>query len=128
MLIALTILGWTLPPVRPEQRQLWGVVKAWPLPLPLSNLSAETLNSLSQDTASALMQQNLINTHLKNGIVLVNQRVDLLQEQLDLLGQTWHLGCVGSYTGLCFQHSVQQLLSGCKPIPTAGTLAEHKLV
>lgn len=47
------------------------------------------------------MQQNLINTHLKNGIVLVNQRVDILQEQLYLLGQTWHLGCVSSYTGLC---------------------------
>ena len=31
----------------------------------------------------------------------MNQRVDILQEQLDLLGQTWHLGCVSSYTGLC---------------------------
>lgn len=38
--------------------------------------------------------QNVINGHFKNGMALVNQRMNLLQEQLDLLGEVLSVGCV----------------------------------
>ena len=66
---------------------------------------AETLNGLSQATASAMTTQNVINGHFKNGMALVNQCMNLLQEQLDLLREVLSVGCVHSYTRVYYWYS-----------------------
>ncbi|MGE9640670.1 hypothetical protein ACQP3J_26810, partial [Escherichia coli] len=45
--------------------------------------SAETVNDIVEKTATTLTTLRSIDGHLKAGILTVNQRVDLLQEQVD---------------------------------------------
>lgn len=63
--------------------------------------TAATLNNLSSSVAEALDVQNTINGHLKGGIMILNQRVDLVQEQIDTLWQLAQLGCERKSSGLC---------------------------
>ena len=51
--------------------------------------------------ATAIQTQKTINQHLHSGIVMLNQRVDLLQEQVDILMDLAASGCLGHYSGLC---------------------------
>ena len=44
---------------------------------------AETVNEIVERTASTMTTLKSIDGHLKAGILTVNQRVDLLQEQVD---------------------------------------------
>ena len=50
--------------------------------------TAHTFNNLSPANAEALTAQENINTYLTMGILILNQRVDLLQEQVDMLTVT----------------------------------------
>ena len=54
---------------------------------------AAAVNNLSAGVAEALEVQGNINTQLKAGILLLNQRVDLVQEQVDVLMELSQLGC-----------------------------------
>ena len=58
-------------------------------------------NNLFADVAEALDVQGNINSQLKAGILLLNQRVDLVQEQVDVLMELAQLGCEWKYSGLC---------------------------
>ena len=59
------------------------------------------LNELSKNVATALDAQSTIGAQLKGGFVIVNQRIDLVQEQIDTLWQLAQLGCEMKYPGLC---------------------------
>ena len=63
--------------------------------------TAATLNNLSANVANALDLQTSINSQLKGGLMIVNQRIDLVQEQLDILWQLAQLGCEWKMPGLC---------------------------
>ncbi|XP_059240886.1 uncharacterized protein LOC132006842 [Mustela nigripes] len=63
--------------------------------------TASTLNNLTTGVAEALATQELINGHLQAGIMIVNQRVDLIQEQVDILQKLLTTGCIQSLSGLC---------------------------
>ena len=63
--------------------------------------TAETLNTLFTKTAEALTTQSSINAHLRGGIMILNQRVDLLQDQIDVLWRLAQLGCEWHSTALC---------------------------
>ncbi|XP_033616552.1 uncharacterized protein LOC117284967 [Fukomys damarensis] len=63
--------------------------------------TASTLNALSATVATGLDTQTLVNSHLKGGIMLVNQRVDLVQEQIDVIWQVAQTGCIWRGMGLC---------------------------
>ncbi|XP_052594111.1 uncharacterized protein LOC128110428 [Peromyscus californicus insignis] len=63
--------------------------------------TAQALNELSSNTAKALQSQNAINVHLHRGITLLNQRVDLLQEQIDIMEGVLTSACIAPMTGLC---------------------------
>jgi hypothetical protein len=63
--------------------------------------TAAAVNNLSAGVAEALEVQGNINTQLKAGILLLNQRVDLVQEQVDVLMELSQLGCEWKYSGLC---------------------------
>lgn len=63
--------------------------------------TAVTLNNLSSNVAHALDVQTGLNAQLKGGLMVVNQRIDLVQEQVDTLWQMAQLGCQWKYAGLC---------------------------
>ncbi|RWS22221.1 Retroviral envelope protein containing protein-like protein [Leptotrombidium deliense] len=63
--------------------------------------TAATLNDLSANTAKALSTQSQVNAHLKGGIMLLNQRVDLIQEQVDNLLKMQLLNCQRNLPGIC---------------------------
>ena len=63
--------------------------------------TAAAINNLSVGVAEALDIQDNINSQLKAGIMLLNQRVDLLQEQADIMMELVQLGCEWKYSGLC---------------------------
>ena len=53
---------------------------------------AVAVNNLSAGVAEALDVQGNINSQLKAGILLLNQRVDLVQEEVDVLMESAQLG------------------------------------
>ncbi|XP_035301772.1 uncharacterized protein LOC118238940 [Cricetulus griseus] len=63
--------------------------------------SAETVNDIVEKTATTLTTLRSIDGHLKAGILTVNQRVDLLQEQVDDLVTLTSIGCIHSFSSLC---------------------------
>ena len=63
--------------------------------------TAATLNNLSSNVAHALDTQAGLNAQLRGGLMVVNQRIDLVQEQIDILWQLAQLGCQWKYAGLC---------------------------
>ncbi|XP_044091581.1 uncharacterized protein LOC122897413 [Neovison vison] len=63
--------------------------------------TAATLNNVTGLVAEALATQDQINGHLHAGILIVNQRVDLVQEQVDILGSLLAIGCISNMPGLC---------------------------
>lgn len=63
--------------------------------------TAQTLNNLSANVALALDVQKGTNAQLKGGLMVTNQRIDLVQEQIDVLWQLAQLGCQWKYAGLC---------------------------
>ena len=88
--------------------------------------TAAAVNNLSAGVAEALDVQGNINSQLKAGILLLNQRVDLVQEQVDVLMELAQLGCEWKYPGLCvtsipfvnasraahLSHTISQYLTG----------------
>lgn len=59
------------------------------------------MNTLAEGTVAALQTQSQINAHLQAGILIVNQRVDLVQEQVDILGALLGLGCIAPFPAIC---------------------------
>ena len=55
--------------------------------------TAQTLNNLLANVAHALDVQKGINAQLKGDLMVFNQRIDLVQEQIDTLWQIAQLGC-----------------------------------
>ena len=63
--------------------------------------TVQTLNNLSALVAQALDAQTGLDSQLKGGLMVLNQRIDLVQEQIDVLWQLAQLGCEWKYLGLC---------------------------
>lgn len=63
--------------------------------------AADKINDLSSTVSVALDKQQTANTQIQGGLMLVNQRIDLVQEQLDVLWQLAQLGCERKMPGLC---------------------------
>ena len=63
--------------------------------------TTETVNQNVEKTAVALGIQEEFNMHLASGILLANQRIDLVQEQVEDLYHMIQLSCVSSLRGLC---------------------------
>lgn len=62
---------------------------------------ASTLNELSASVAAALDTQASVSSQLKGGLMVVNQRIDLVQEQLEMLWQLARLGSEWKFPSLC---------------------------
>ncbi|XP_059255016.1 uncharacterized protein LOC132017239 [Mustela nigripes] len=71
--------------------------------------TAEAVNTLAEGMAAALQTQTQINAHLQAGILIVNQRVDSVQEQVDILGALLGLGCIAPFPAICVQNVSREL-------------------
>ncbi|ERE71779.1 Retroviral envelope protein containing protein [Cricetulus griseus] len=63
--------------------------------------TSETINDIVEKMATTLTTLKSIDGHLKSGILIVNQRVDLLQEQVDDFVTLTSIGCVHFLSSLC---------------------------
>lgn len=63
--------------------------------------TAQTLNNLSASVSEAIDIQASMNNQLRGGLMIVNQRIDLVQEQVEILWQLAQLGCEVKLPGLC---------------------------
>jgi hypothetical protein len=68
-------------------------VTASALALSTTVQTTETINELSTTVTMALDKQAIANSQTQEGLMLVNQRIDLVQEQVDILWQLAQLGC-----------------------------------
>ncbi|XP_017653401.1 uncharacterized protein LOC108490811 [Nannospalax galili] len=66
-----------------------------------SAMALSTLVQTATSVSAALDYQASANMQLQGGLMLVNQRIDLLQEQVDILWQLAQLGCEQKLPGLC---------------------------
>lgn len=76
-----------------------GAVTASALALSTSTQTADTINQLSASVTTALDEQMSANSQIQGGLMLVNQRIDLVQEQIDMLWQLAQLGCEQKMSG-----------------------------
>lgn len=67
--------------------------------------TAATVNSIVLQTAEALQTQKAVNTHLKERLMLLNQRIDILQEEIDMLYQLHNVICQPFYKAVCVSSS-----------------------
>ena len=100
--------------------------------------AAAELNNLADSVATALDRQSSLDGKMKGGIMVLNQRVDLVEEQLDVLWQLAQLGCERKFRALCItsiqyenftraanlSRSLSQYLSGNWSQDFDGTLEE----
>ena len=64
--------------------------------------SVQTASKLNESSKNvALDAQSTIVAQLKGGLMIANQRIDLVQRQIDILWQLAQLGCEMKYPGLC---------------------------
>lgn len=63
--------------------------------------TTQTINELSMIVTTALDKQATANSQIQGGLMLINQRIDLVQEQVDILWQLAQLGCECKMPGLC---------------------------
>ena len=61
----------------------------------------DTINTLSASVTTVIDEQASANVKIQRGLMLVNQRIDLVQKQLDVLWQIVQLGCEQKFPGLC---------------------------
>lgn len=89
--------------------------------------SAETVNDIVEKPATTLTTLRSTDGHLKAGILTVNQRVDLLQEQVDDLVTLTSIGCIHSFSSLCHLQDGQQFHGEQQPELAAECLPSGKL-
>lgn len=63
--------------------------------------TAEVINDVVHKTATVLETENRIDKHLLSGIVAANQRIDLVQAQVEDLFNLVQLGCVAQTKHVC---------------------------
>ncbi|XP_076774689.1 uncharacterized protein LOC143435547 [Arvicanthis niloticus] len=63
--------------------------------------TASVISQITEKASDALETVKRTDAHLASGVLLVNQRIDLLQQQLQALGNVIQLSCVASTRSLC---------------------------
>ena len=63
--------------------------------------TAEAVNNIVEQMAITLTTQEEFNAHLASGLLIANQRIDLVQEQVEELYKVVQMSCVSSLEGLC---------------------------
>ena len=67
--------------------------------------TAEAVNNIVEQTVTALTTQEEFNAYLASGLLIANQRINLVQEQVEELYKVVQMSCVSSLKGLCITPS-----------------------
>ncbi|KAL6083622.1 hypothetical protein STEG23_027613 [Scotinomys teguina] len=63
--------------------------------------SAQTINTVVEQTSAVMETQHRINKHLMSGIVAANQRMDLIQTQVEEFFGLIQIGCIAKLKHMC---------------------------
>ncbi|KAL6084348.1 hypothetical protein STEG23_004564 [Scotinomys teguina] len=63
--------------------------------------SAQTINTVVEQTSAVMEMQHRINKHLMSGIVAAKQRMDLIQTQVEELFGLIQIGCIAKLKHMC---------------------------
>ena len=91
--------------------------------------TTDTINTLSASVTTVIDKQASANVKIQGGLMLVNQRIDLVQKQLDVLWQIAQLGCKQKFPRLCvtsIQHQSEWLKSNIQVTADAGKDVEKE--
>jgi hypothetical protein len=63
--------------------------------------TADTINQIAKKTSEALLTLQRANSHIASGLLLVNQRVDILQHNMKQMMDVIQMSCVASTLHVC---------------------------
>jgi hypothetical protein len=86
-----------------RQKQDFGITAAMAagFAMATSVQSSTTIEQLSSSVANVIDQHSVLSAQLKGGLMIVNQRIDLVEERLEVLLQMAQLGCDKKSGALC---------------------------
>ena len=63
--------------------------------------SADTISQITEKTSEALLTLQRVDSHIASGLMLVNQRVDILQHNMEQMMNVIQMSCVASTLHMC---------------------------
>jgi hypothetical protein len=63
--------------------------------------TADTINQIAEKTSEALLILQRADSHVASGLMLVNQRVDILQHNMEQMMDVTQMSCVASTLHMC---------------------------
>jgi hypothetical protein len=63
--------------------------------------TANTINQVAEKTSEALLSLQRVDSHIASGLMLVNQRVDVLQHNMEQMMDVIQMSCVASTPHVC---------------------------
>jgi hypothetical protein len=63
--------------------------------------TANTINQVAEKTSEALLSLQRVDSHIASGLMLVNQRVDVLQHNMEQMMDVIQMSCVASTPYVC---------------------------
>ena len=63
--------------------------------------SADTISQITENTSEALLTLQRVDSHIASGLTLVNQRVDILQHNVEQMMDVIQMSCVASTLHMC---------------------------
>ena len=63
--------------------------------------SADTISQITENKSEALLTLQRVDSHIASGLMLVNQRVDILQHNMEQMMDVIQMSCVASTLHMC---------------------------
>ena len=63
--------------------------------------TADTISEITEKTSEALLTLQRVDSHIASGLMLVNQRVDILQHNMEQMMNVIQMSCVASTLHMC---------------------------
>ena len=63
--------------------------------------TADTISQIAEKTSEALLTLQRVDSHITSGLMLVNQRVDILQHNMEQMMDVIQMSCVASTLHMC---------------------------
>ena len=63
--------------------------------------SADTISQITENMSEALLTLQRVDSHIASGLMLVNQRVDILQHNMEQMMDVIQMSCVASTLHMC---------------------------
>ena len=63
--------------------------------------TADTISQIAEKSSEALLTLQRVDSHIASGLMLVNQRVDILQHNMEQMMDVIQMSCVASTSHVC---------------------------